>query len=733
MSSHPGKSYPTFILKISEEPIYANASKDKLFGYVIEAPQGPINEPTYVASNEEAIQVFGVDFAPHFYQQPTGLIITRVGIPNAKEASITYNKTGNVECFNVTAVNKGESDISVKVIKSLGLSGGYQLTVTIPSVTSRTFSSLTNAEAIVKTINNKFAKYIKATLIEAEADGESLILDDSASGELTGGNFGYLFNNEIKEHTVDFVESKKYSGYYRPYDSTAVSNGGMGDTVKNKVRYVNSLSLEDKQSIYALDKEDKYNNTIQKKITGIQTLWSSSDSGYDENQHSILEVSDVESADIFVKLSQRNDDKYDITVYTGASGTATNATGVIEFTGKEDEALADDYREILITSHTTTNLVNKKYYIDKTATAGDTIYELQVPTGTRYYLPKLTQEFVDNFSPLQEESLSSYKLFNNSEDEYNEDDVVKTDISSTAKIIYKYAFDLMKSENIVGIAALSELQVVQAALKDHIDECIEEETAILRFGITGFTEYNNPVKKFTINDISATAEEMNSEYMIYIGQGVVFKKIDLTENKGYKILTLNPIQSVMLYTGIRSSLAYDEAIFGGEDKKILQGVIDVLPISPDETLYKTDREELNENGVITFKKEYDRVTFLEGVTTSQDSDVLSYESIMSIVVYVTKRLIVIAKSYQGKKLTEDLKESLKTALSAELQSIQQNDGSLVAIAEYNIPPYDVEVESAAMVRFNEEGQLIRESKVIARVRIVPVGALRDIELGVIVI
>lgn len=56
MSSHPGKSYPTFILKISEEPIYRNASKDKLFGYVIEAPKGPINEPTYIASNEEAIQ-----------------------------------------------------------------------------------------------------------------------------------------------------------------------------------------------------------------------------------------------------------------------------------------------------------------------------------------------------------------------------------------------------------------------------------------------------------------------------------------------------------------------------------------------------------------------------------------------------------------------------------------------------------------------------------------------------
>ena len=52
---------------------------------------------------------------------------------------------------------------------------------------------------------------------------------------------------------------------------------------------------------------------------------------------------------------------------------------------------------------------------------------------------------------------------------------------------------------------------------------------------------------------------------------------------------------------------------------------------------------------------------------------------------------------------------------------------------YDIPAYDVSVESAAMVRFNDEGELVRESKLIAKVKIVPVGALRDIDLGVIVI
>ena len=229
--------------------------------------------------------------------------------------------------------------------------------------------------------------------------------------------------------------------------------------------------------------------------------------------------------------------------------------------------------------------------------------------------------------------------------------------------------------------------------------------------------------------MQAPAILLNSEYFIYIGQGVLFKRDD---GISYE---LPPHKAVMLYTGIRSALSYDTAIFGGEDKKILNGVADVLPIVPGQILYRTDREELNENGVTTFKKEYDRVTFLEGVTTTQESDVLSYENIMSIVIYITKRLVRVAKAYQGKKMTEDLKESLKTALTTELRTIQQTDGCLIAIKDdnYDIPPYDVTVESAALVRFNDEGELIRQSKVVAKVKIVPIGALRDIDLGVIVI
>ena len=594
MSSHPGKSYPTFQLKISEEAIYTNASRERLFGYAVEAPKGPIDTPTFIASNEEAIQTFGIDFAPHFYQKSGGLIVTRVGLPNAKSASITYcvktttttetpsaqeggeptvsQTTSYMEAFVVTAVDKGESAIKVKVIESVGVTGGYTLIVDIPDVTSRTFNNLATFRDIVKTINNHFATYLKA-------------------------------------------EQKAHPETHLPINA-----------------------LENGQELVVL-----------KPDTTMPTSPSDSD-------FNTLDASEgIVSGGSFGKLFD-------------ASATMADIEAAQQLDGSYDSSVLGD-------------------------------------------------------------DMVGYKLYTGAETDF-EGDNVKQDITLTAAVVYKKAFDLMRDIDLLGVTTLSPLDVVDKALEDHINECLDPETNILRFGITSFNDYNNPKKQgFTLEDVQAPAILLNSEYFIYIGQGVVFKRDD---GISYE---LPPHEAVMLYTGIRSALSYDTAIFGGEDKKILNGVADVLPIVPGQILYRTDREELNENGVTTFKKEYDRVTFLEGVTTTQESDVLSYENIMSIVVYITKRLVRVAKAYQGKKMTEDLKESLKTALTTELRTIQQTDGCLIAIKDdnYDIPPYDVTVESAALVRFNDEGELIRQSKVVAKVKIVPIGALRDIDLGVIVI
>lgn len=567
------QSIPTFKLKVSEGMIDVDTSADRLFGYCIEANRGPEMVPTFVASNAEAKRIFGVDFAPHFFQKPTGLVLCRVGFEGMAQSSITYQITKTkeensekIDVIKVTAKDKGAANYQVLISKSLTSTKYYSLTITIDGVTSKKYQNLPNLASVVKKINAKFSQYLEAELLldfdEAKAsklrDGESLYFDS------TDNKYKIKSTSQLTEAEIIVSDTFNAGRLVMPVNSGKLSGGSNG-----------------------------------KLLT------------------SIGNVSNMEIPN---------------------TGLTDNMTG----------------------------------------------------TGT------------------------------------NDSD---PNVDTTLMVAYKAAFEKMREVDLIGIATLSKSEVVQNELVEHIEEVNDPEVAQLRFGVTGFLGYPESANDdpIDIEDICEGPISIDNEMIIYIGQGVVFEEDGIPRN-------LYPYQAVQLYTGLRSALGYSEAIFGGEQKKVLIGVTDVLPLTTDGTIIvKEDREQLNETGVTTFKKEYNEVTFLEGVTTIQDHDVLSYESIMSIAVYVTKRLIRVAKPYQGQLLTEDLKATLTQALSNELKNITDTDKTLIAISEYNIPPYDVEVKSAAMVQFDESNNLIRESKIIINCKIVPVGALRDIDLGVIII
>lgn len=555
-------SIPTFKLEISEGMIDVDQSADRLFGYCVEASKGPVLEPTFVASNTEAKRIFGVDFAPHFFQKPTGLVICRVGFEDMAKAELIYQaypmkNTGTDEnpvweidtleankrnILRIAATSEGASHHKVVVTKSL-TGAGYNLSVTVEGVTAKNYQNLRNLASVVKKINSKFSNYLYAELLVSEQE-----FNETTNGE--------AFSRE------QFVE---------PTD--------------------------------------------------------------------------------------------DGSLLGGSNGVMLNTDG-----SKSDTLVTD-------------------------AVNGLTKKQGSGPSGT----------FTD----------------------------LETNPETTLRAAYEKAFEKIQEIDLIGIATLSGSRAVQNALVEHINEVNDPEIAQLRFGITGYLDYveepTNYDEQTSIEKLTAETEFINSEWIVYIGQGVVFEQDGVRRN-------LMPYEATQLYTGLRSALGYSEAIFGGEPKKVLNGVVDTLPVITDGSIIvKTDIETLNEAGVCTFKKEYGEVTFCEGVTTIQDEDVLSYESMMSIVAYVTKRLIKLAKPYQGQLLTEDLKSTLTTSLSSELKNITDTDGTLMALEDFNIPPYDVQVFSAAKTRFDESNQLIRESKIIIQVRIVPVGALRDIDLGVIVI
>ena len=560
---------PTFKVDIAEGMIDVDTSADRLFAYCIEANKGPINEPTFVASNKEAQRIFGKknDFAPHFYQNPTGLVIVRVGFEGAEKGKIEYkgkfteeieNSATEVEKTVLTIESKypGPCEDKVKIKKAL-VGDGFSLTIDIKDVTSKNYQNLSSLKAVADRINRRFSNYLVATLA-LDTDGKTPLINKEG------------FTND-------------------------------------KVVVLPDQSPEQEEATHA------------GQLLG------------------------------------------------GTNGYMKDATGKLA---------------------------------EKTAASGN--------TPATYY-------DVDD---------ETYGLNGTNS---------ATNPNKTLQDAYTKAFDASSYVDVIGVAALSEKEIVRNVLRTHINYMTDPEVHTYRFGITSVLESDDQIinnKKIrSIDTLCGLAGKLDSEWIICIGQGVKFQKENDIEP-----VELKPYQAVQLYTGIRSSLGYSEAIFGGEKKKVLRGVVDTLPITNDGIdLVKDDIIDLNEAGICTFKKEYDEITFVEGVTTIQDEDVMSYENMMSIIAYVVKRLVKISKPYQGQRLTEDLKSTLQTALSVELRTITESDGTLMALEDFNIPPYDVQVYSAAKTKFDETNHLIRESKIIIQCRIVPVGALRDIDLHVIAI
>jgi hypothetical protein len=578
---------PIFKVTLSEGLFNQDADSDKLFAYAIEANKGPIGEPIFVASNDEAKRIFGVNFAPHFYQNGAGLILYRVKFQDAVAPSLTYKaytkdyteaelkndelEKSTVDIIKITSTTAGTPKHKINLSRSITSANAYNLTVTIDGVGSKKYQNISSLTNVVKRINSKFAEYIKA----------ELLVDEKAMLTVPDG--------KVLVKTADGYEVK----------STAAA----GDTVVSEGKFNPSRVFYEK-----------------------------------DNQGKIID-----------------------TLSGGSNGKLLTTKGDVSTTEIPDNGL-------------------------QVGMEG---------TGTG-----------DN----------------------------DANVDTTLLYAYRAAFEALEDINLLGVATLSNSEVVQNELVAHIEKLIDPEVAKYRFGVTGFLSYPgkdnqgriNPNTVVDVDTLTEATSHIDNPFIVFIGQGVVFEEDGVQYN-------LLPHEAVQLYTGIRSKLEYHQAIFGGANNKLLNGVKDVLPLTNDGAdIYKEDRITLNEAGVMTFLKKYG-VTFLQGVTTAQDDVVLSYESIMSIVVYVLRQLVDVAWPFMGETLTEDIKTGFINALSETLKNIMDTDNSLMALEDYNIAPYDVEIRAITTAGFNEAGKLVRENKLLAIVKIVPRGAIDVIELSVVVI
>ncbi len=673
---------PTFRLRVSNGALETQRDPEYLFAYVIEAPKGPVLTPTFVQSNAEALEVFGVDFAAHFNQNPQGLLLIRVAYKDMKAASVTYQVKGLDDIIikrNSKGTGTGTTVISITKDPDYT---GYRLILRIPELGNKTYKGIKNLKTVFQRINNVAGEYVtiendpaliskekdeaKYAIVAQTGDGIEDITDATNEsptdlGKLQGGSNGFI---------------------------KVAENGSVGDIIYTKKGFVAPSAIQAESG----DSTTTYYNKDGSETKFVTTSAEIKEEAFDE----------------YVSAGFATEDQIK-TESTALTTTYYNADGSEEI-----------YVQGTLEAEATETAITQVY----TKQASVEIFE------------KI--EFTEDPDAYQEITSADGTFVPNDVSEE-----LRSVASADQQEAFAKAFRVLEGEDVLGVSVLSASPIAHLVMLEHVQDMNESEVGRLRFGITAYIpdqfsqdnfeaeieEQGSPYGDGAISIMSLEAESYNNEYIIYVGQGVAFRP-----SEGEEIQYLPPHKAVQLYTGIRSHLSYKNAIFGGEEKKVLIGVEDVIPFEYNTNMgrLKEIMIELNESGVCIFKKEYGDVTFVEGVTTSR-SDVLSHESIMSIVAHVSKRLIARCRPYQGQNLTEDLKATLKTALQGELQNITDTDKSLISIEEYNLAPYNVEVSSAAMVRFDEKGSLIRESKIVVKCKIVPVGALRDIDLGVIVI
>lgn len=680
---------PQITLKTSEGFVNAaEGDQDCLYAYCTAATRGPVLDPTTIASKSEAQRVFGLNLDPHFAQGASKVIVCRIA-PGATDIS------------NVDQVMK-------KAKKTFYAASLIPKTESTPAKTVilRKYTGTDDAPVVVLSTATEKAQCRELFTVETVNPGRG----GEGNVEVSCASDG-TYTLTVK---IDGYKEYKRQGFSSLTSVAKRINNTFGDFLYVPVDENKNPIVTEPTSF-----KEVYVDGGNFKTRDITNFTITTD----ELQANVCEIQEFTGKD--TTTPQGNSDYNPIEA--GSNGKlGSYKKGTSEFVVDEefDVDLKDD--------------INKEYSDFKSLS-----YE-------------------DKFRPSNKLNGAIGNDICNAINVWGMSGPQIPNRNDTAKEAYQQAFKALENIDVFGVVANEDNIAVRALLYNHILDMNNPEVNMIRMGATSVLNedihfdsgtssnykfkvvkdatastphYDYYKKDCSVDNITKPCEALDSEYMVYVGQGVVFQGQDEKKIKEDRILS--PLECVQLYTGIRSGkLAYHNAIFGGETKKILTGVKKIRPLNQGDIYRRPTRDEyidLNEHGVLTFKQEYRNVTFVEGVTTKQTLGPLQYENIMAIVIYTSKRLIDTCKPFQGQNLSEDIRASLKTQLEDVLETIRQTDNSLIGIDGYNLPPYSVNVQMGAFVEFDKYGELQRQSKITVEAKIVPAGALREIELGVIII
>lgn len=231
------------------------------------------------------------------------------------------------------------------------------------------------------------------------------------------------------------------------------------------------------------------------------------------------------------------------------------------------------------------------------------------------------------------------------------------------------------------------------------------------------------------------AISVDDEDILFLGQGLIddgFVPNDIERAKDSddvaNVFQLLPYQTTQYVAGLRSKLFYGDAIFGGEDKKTIQGVgnVAIAPLFNGENkiLWKPDvYSALNERGVLTFTEDYGLLSLTDGVTTRQSPLQEDEEGVQNIVKYAKTNIHEALQTYIGRNMLGTLESSMEMAIGNILTAMQSQDQTLVAVPSEGLTAFAYDV---VLVPKSNATQTL--AKAYIYLKLTPVHALRQIEV-----
>lgn len=284
---------------------------------------------------------------------------------------------------------------------------------------------------------------------------------------------------------------------------------------------------------------------------------------------------------------------------------------------------------------------------------------------------------------------------------------------------YRNALVSIESLRIAGVFVMSGVDAVYGEVAAHVTKMNTAEEHGWRIGIVGADE-ENP----TMMGMIADAIDLNSENMIFVGQGVV----DINGTEYPSRMATQVVAGKIGYT------PYQYAIWGGNPSKILAAqdvkyIGDILPIpgsSPTDTATRNDLRMYNEHGVLTFRKDDDGVRIREGITTAQNTNYFDEDEIAVERIVRHAKYQVYDKCYEalGENISNTFKKDLESALKAVLGQMQE-EGALIDVPTDGLTAYKVSVGITPRA-------MQREGRVIVDIAITPVHAARIISARITV-